>query len=166
MATQRRTLVALLTFASLVWMGAAPPESLHFKKLGFSIQPLEAAAGPEIYQTLIMFLPVSDAFAPNVNVQVQPFKDSIDAYVKISKNQFESVGVQLISESKPRPDTWYFEYTGENQGYRLHWYAKAIATGSSVYLVTATATIGQWGEYGSRLKQCVDSFILDGSPSP
>jgi len=101
------------------------PEKLRFKEAGFSIAPLEERSkGP--VQVLMMFLPASEGFAPNVNVQIQPFADGVDAYASLSRAQFKNAGLKVLSEKKRDGASVTFEYGGSLQGKSLHWYARAV----------------------------------------
>ena len=106
-----------------------------------------------------MCLPATDGFAPNVNVQIQPFTDSIASYISLSKTQFEQLKFKIILESK-NADTWTVEYSGVTSGNELHFYAKAFSDGKHVFLVTATSKVDQWNSVSPALKKCVDSFQL------
>jgi hypothetical protein len=151
------TFIALLCLAANSALAGDKAETLTFKQAGFSIAPLdEPQKGPS--QTLIMFLPASDGFAPNVNVQIQPYSGSIDAYADLSKTQFKQVGFKLLSENKSGKAEITFEYSGTLQGRNFHWYARAIQNGGIIYLVTATATEEQWSKVADKLKVCVNSF--------
>jgi hypothetical protein len=144
-----RLLPALVLMASS--LGAETTNRLHFAASGFSIAPLEAPKGQLTQQVLLMFLPTSGDFTPNVNVQIQPYEGSLDDYIKLSLKQFESA-----TDSGA-----VFEYHGEIQNRRLHWYAKAQKSQGRVYLVTATALEENWVEVAPNLKNCVDSFTCD-----
>ncbi len=134
---------------------------LRFKTAGFSIQPLAAPPGARTYQVLAMFLPPTGGFLPNVNVQIQPYSGTIGQYAALSKTQFTAAKFTLIKETKIGKTAVALEYSGTLQGRRLHWYARAVATGTHVYLVTATSTEAQWPQVSGRLKACVDSFQLE-----
>ena len=69
--------------------------------------------------------------------------------------------MNLIKETKQGKNTIVFEYSGAFQENKLHWYAKAIATGKRVYLATATATEKQWADVSNTMKACVDSLEVD-----
>lgn len=151
----------------VLWCGAATvgqeqvPNRLHFKTYGFSIQPLESPPGKASYQALLMYLPPSGGFNPNVNVVVQQFDGTIDAYAAVSKKQFRDLNFKLIKEAKIGRTGVQFEYSGALQGHAMHWYARAVSEGGKVYLVTATALDRQWPAVGEKLKTCVDSFKIE-----
>jgi hypothetical protein len=134
---------------------------LHFPKAGFSIAPLEAPPGQSPQQALMMFLPVTESFAPNVNVQIQPCLGTMDEYIALSLEQFKSQGLKVAQQKALGKSAVVFEYTGEMRSRQLHWYSRAEKSGGTVYVVTATATDQQWSTLASRLKTCVDSFRCD-----
>lgn len=133
---------------------------LDFPKAGFSIDVLDSKPPTKSasYTTLMMFLPASGGFAPNVNVQVQSYPDSLDAYWKLSRGQFDSLGMTVHTTKSLSKKRRSFEYSGKSQGRELHWYAIAEKKGGSIYLVTATATPDQWPQHKARLIQTVNSF--------
>jgi len=131
---------------------------VHFPKAGFSIAPLEEPPGQSPQQVLMMFLPVTKSFAPNVNVQIQPYAGTIDEYVALSVDQFKSMGLKLSYQKAVGKSAVALEYTGEMKGKPLHWYARAEKSVANVYLVTATASEEQWSAVATQLKTCVDSF--------
>lgn len=131
---------------------------LHFPTTGFSIAPLEAPLAQSPQQPLMMFLPATDGFSANVNVQIQPYLGTIDEYVALSLQQFKSAKCTLLQRKTLGKSASVLEYSGEMQGRLLHWYARAEKSAGRVYLVTATAADGQWSSVAARLKACVDSF--------
>ena len=118
-----RLLPALVLMASS--LGAETTNRLHFAASGFSIAPLEAPKGQLTQQVLLMFLPTSGDFTPNVNVQIQPYEGSLDDYIKLSLKQFESANLKIVQQGRTTDSGAVFEYHGEIQNRRLHWYAKA-----------------------------------------
>jgi hypothetical protein len=131
---------------------------LCFPAAGFTIAALDAPPGDSTQQALMMFLPVNDGFAANVNVQIQPYAGTMEEYVALTLDQFKSAGIKVLQQKKAAKSVVVFEYSGEMQGRELRWYARAEKSGGSVYLVTATATGLQWKKEAARLKSCVDSF--------
>ena len=159
-----KALVALLVCS----LGLTPAarrltDRLHFKANGFSIRALESTSGNTPYQALVMFLPPSEGFPPNVNVRVQPWTRTLDEYVALSKRQYEAAKFTLLKEDRIGKTAVVFECSCTMQGRRLHWYAKAISTGKKIYLVTATATEKQWQTVAGQLKACVDSLEVEKS---
>lgn len=146
-----------LFFVANLASAGATVEKLTFKQAGFSIAPLdEQQQGPA--QALIMFLPASNGFSPNVNVQIQPYPGRIDEYANLSKTQFKQIGFKVLAESKSNHSEVIFEYSGTLQGNNLHWYARAVQKNGTIYLITATATEEQWPKVADKLKECVNSF--------
>ncbi|MBL7134164.1 MAG: hypothetical protein ISS78_08705 [Phycisphaerae bacterium] len=163
-----RTLAALLVCSSglAAVAGRQSAGRLRFERNGFSIQALEGQPGDAPYTALMMFLPPSKGFAPNVNVVIQPYAGTIDEYAALSKKQFVAGKFKLIREAKVGKVGVLFEYSGRLQGRQLRWYARAILRGDKVYLVTATATKDQWAGVSGKLKACVDSFEIGKGEAP
>ena len=135
-------------------------DRLMFKANGFSIAPLEGVSKDVPYQTIIMFLPPTESFSPNVNVQIQPYNGTVKQYAELSRTQFKTAGFKVLTQ-KLTAKALLLEYSGTVQGRELHWYAEATLSKGKVYLVTATATESQWKAVGSKLKACVNSFKLE-----
>jgi hypothetical protein len=134
----------LTIFLSLVTLALALPaaegtNSLYFPASGFSIAPLGASSGEKTVQILMMFLPATNNFAGNVNVQIQPYGATLEEYVRLTLDQCKDAGLKVIAQNKAGKSAVVFEYSGAPQGRALHWYARAEKTPGHVYLVTATA---------------------------
>jgi hypothetical protein len=141
-----------------------PSEPLKFPNSGFSIAPLDEM-GQGTGQALIMFMPPSDGFAPNVNVQVQEFPGSMDDYRTLSLKQIGDMKLTIVSEQLVK-GVFTMEYSGSLQGNDLHFCAKAIGGNGKVYLATGAAAEGQWKAVGAKIKECVDSFALMTAEAP
>lgn len=128
---------------------------------GFQINALDAPAQDAVGSALITLLPVSDGFAPNVNVLIQPYTGAMADYITLSKGQFASIKANVLSEQTPTPTEWVVEYTGTMGGNDLHFYARALSRNGKVYLVTGTAKDMQWSKVGQTLRQTVNSFKLN-----
>ena len=109
------------------------------------------------HQIAFFFLPMSDGFAPNVNVQIQAFEGTIDDYDRISTNQFKSFSFILISRMIKK-DFIIYEYKGITQEKKMHWYQKAVKKENHIFLITATALETQWMITKTSLIDSVDSF--------
>jgi hypothetical protein len=142
---------------------AKDDEVLHFGEHGFSIKPLKGKVTDVPTQVLFMAMSPQAGFAPNVNVQLQPYEGSIDQYFALSKSQFGPMGIKVLWDKKTGPDSISFEYAGAMQGHELHWYARAVRPKNRavVYLITATASAEQWASVATALKDNVDSFKLE-----
>jgi len=130
-----------------------------FPEYGFAIDALDAkpsAAAPTT--ALMMFLPASDGFGPNVNVNIQPYPGSMKEYISLSKAQFQKMSWTVVDEKQVGDAEWKVEYKGPMKGNDLHFYARAVSKDGKVYLVTATAQDSQWNTVGSTLRSHVDSF--------
>ena len=155
------TAICLLCTAGISWAMASP---LQFPIHGFTIEPLEAAAKNAIIQPVSLQLPVSDGFAPNVNVMIQPFPGTIKDYADMSRGQFRAMNM-TIKDAHITPTSIRWTYVGVLKGRTLKFYARALKRGDQIYLVTATALAAQWTKVGAKLVTVVDSFALN-PPAP
>jgi hypothetical protein len=151
-------LILFLTTLALSLSAADSTNRLRFPIAGFSIVPLETPPGNTGCQAIMMFLPATASFAPNVNVQIQPYLGTIEEYTKLTLKQFEDAGIKLIEQRKEGKSVVFFEYSGKLQGRSLHWYARAEKVADHVYLATATATQEDWPKESAALRTCVDSL--------
>ena len=147
-------------FAGAPFLASVNAATVDLPQYGFSIEALDAAPSSTAATTALMtFLPPSDGFAPNINVNIQPYPGDIASYAAMSKGQFEAMKWTLISEKQAGGNEWVVEYSGATpQGARLHFYARAISKSGRVYLVTGTAKETQWSAVSAMLRQHVDSF--------
>ena len=161
----KRNLLIILTVLLCSACGnKVQSEKLHFTQNGFSIAPLEEATKSDTpYQALMMYLPFSDNFAPNVNVQMKPHTGTIEDYIKQNKELLEKGNLKMIKEDRIGDDTYAFEYTGSFRDLSVHLYTRSVLSSGRVYVVTAGAMESQWEKYSGKLKNCVDSFELDKS---
>jgi len=152
--------VAGAMLAGAPFLASVNAGTVDLPQYGFSIEALDAAPSTAAATTALMtFLPSSDGFAPNINVNIQPYAGDIASYATMSKGQFEAMKWTLISEKQAGGDEWVVEYSGATpQGARLHFYARAISKSGRVYLVTGTAKETQWSAVSALLRQHVDSF--------
>ena len=139
--------------------GAASAGALAFREHGFSIKAPVGHNDKAMQQVVTLMLPAEGGFSPNVNVQVQPYPGSIEDYIKLSKGQFQTAGVTIVTEKHDAKQVT-LEYTGKLQGVSLHWYARGIVGKGKVVLATATAGESQWAAVGATLRQSVDSLAL------
>jgi hypothetical protein len=139
-------------------------DTLRFATEGFSIKALHPTVGAVPVQVMNIFLNAEGGFAPNVNVQIQPYAGTIDDYLKDSTDQFKQLGFTTLGKKKVNDDTVLLEYTGSMPSMPpMHWYARAVRKKGKnlVYLVTGTTLVPQWTKSGAEIKTCVDSFKLD-----
>ena len=150
--------VALFSAAITTTVTAA---TIDLPQYGFSIEALDAPPSTTTATTALMtFLPVSDGFAPNVNVNIQPYPGSMASYVTMSKDQFKQMNWTVVAEKQNGENEWIVEYTGPMQGNELHFYARAVANNGKVYLVTASSKETQWSSVSSLLRKAVDAFKI------
>jgi photosystem II reaction center protein PsbP len=125
---------------------------------GFQIDALDAVPDAASTTALQLCLPATEGFAPNINVQIQPYTGLIKDYATLSKQQFEDMKWKVISEKQVSDNEWSVEYTGSMGDSDLHFYARAISKNGKVYLATAAAKVTQWATVSDTLRQHVDSF--------
>jgi hypothetical protein len=147
---------ALASFAICSQSGAA---TIELPLYGFQIDALDAAPDASNPTTVIQtFLPPTEGFAPNINVQIQPYAGTIKDYAALAKSQFEQMKWKVISDQESGDNEWNIEYAGTFQGSDLHFYARAVLTNEKVYLITAVAKESQWAKLGDTLREHVESF--------
>jgi hypothetical protein len=166
--TRKVLSVFFLTLLIATGNAAEFTNRLSFPNAGFSIAPLDAAPAQVPVQVLMMWLPPGDGFAANVNVQIQPYKGTIEEYVALTLQQMKDAGFKVVQQQVAGKSAAIFECAGEMQKQALHWYARAEQSAGKVYLITATALEQQWAKDAAKLKACVDSFRRDdpADPSP
>jgi hypothetical protein len=126
--------------------------------LGISIEaPIAGDVNVPNYQIAMFFLPASDNFSANVNIQKQQFAESLEAYDKLTTSQFSQFNIAILKRALKGNDLRY-EYKGDMQGRTLHWYQRAMKSGHHIYLVTATCLDSQWDRQKASLIKSVDSF--------
>jgi hypothetical protein len=166
MKNQTKALVAAALF-SLAISSQAGAATIELPLYGFQMDALDAAPDSSRPTTVIQtFLPPTDGFAPNINVQIQPYTGTIKDYAATSKSQFEQMKWKLVTDQQPNDNEWTVEYTGSFQGSDLHFLARAISANGKVYLITATAKESQWTAVGDTLRKHLESFKLTpGTPT-
>ena len=143
----------------LAWAPNLSAGTIEFPKYGFHIDALDQTAGAATTQALMMFLPVENGFAPNVNVQIQPFPGTIEEYIKVTKGQFTEMSLKLNFEKLVSKNEWLCEYSGSLKGGKaMHWYAKVVVASGKAYLATATTLEESWKAEADLLKKNVESF--------
>ena len=163
MTTLRRPclIVAMALLASPPISTLSAQTKITFPAHGFSIAALEPESAPAAASTpLLMSLPPTEGFAPNVNVSIQPHGGTLDAFVEFSQNQFDQMGMQILRQTTSEAGEWFVEYAGALGDIPLHWYSRAVPRDGKIYLVTATARESQWAAVGERLRACVHTFAL------
>lgn len=145
---------------SALLFSTANASTLTFPDSAFSIDSLDATPTLAGGSPLTMRLPAQNGFAPNVNVQIQPYPGTLKQYVELSVSQFSQYGLNVI-QSDIKNNIATLEYTGVIQGLNAHYYANASKKGNFVYLVTATDSIQNWNNSSQKLIKTVNSFKLN-----
>lgn len=154
--------VACLIPASLL---ADDPPRLVFPNAGYSIEGLDDELPDQPFQSVILFAPATQGFAPNVNVRVQPFAGTVDEYVAANLKDLEKNDLELIGEPKVEENVVILEFQGSLQGRDLRFYSRSLLNDGRVVLVTATATKEQWETAGPKLRKCADSLKREAPPA-
>src|ERR1700752_4596735 len=153
-----------LVAAALFWLAIssqAAAATIELSLYGFQMDALDATPDSSNPTTVIQtFLPATDGFAPNINVQIQPYTGTVKDYATTSKRQFEQMKWKLVSDQQPNDNEWNVEYTGSFQGPALHFYPRAVSANGKIYLITATAKESQWATLGDTLLKHIQSFRL------
>ena len=156
--TTATTLIGAATLFSLATFSNLKASTIDLPLYGFQIDSLDAQVDSlSPAKTLIMFLPESNGFQPNINVLIQPYNGTINDYIAMSKEQFKQMSCSVVSEHQNGENGWIVEYS-MGGGHDLHCYAQAVSKSSKIYLVTATAKESQWATVGATLREHVDSF--------
>lgn len=137
--------------------GAEEKAQFVSKEHGITMAPPEAKdSGAQVYQIALFYLPAEDGFAANVNVQKQPYADTMEAYDKLSVSQFEALKITVLKRTLGKDEILY-EYKGTLQGAEMHFYSRAIKKGNAIILTTATALEASWEKQKAELVKSVDS---------
>jgi len=156
--TTRTALIGAALYAS-AYLAPATAATIDLPQYGFTIEALDASPSSTTATfALITFLPPTEGFAPNINVNIQPYVGGIAGFITASKDQFNQMNWIIVAEKQSGENEWNVEYTGPMQGNDLHFYARAIASNGKVYLVTATSKKTQWEGVSGVLRKAVDGF--------
>lgn len=155
-----KTLLSLVGTTMLGFLSVVNAATIDLPVYGFEIEALEAPVGQTPVSALMTFLPVSDSFAPNINVQIQPYAGTMAEYVALSKGQFDQMKWTIVSEKMLGDDGWVAEYKGPMQGRDLHFYVRAFSRDGKVYLATGVTAETQWPTLGATIRKHVDTFKL------
>lgn len=152
------TLIGVALFGAAI-LPAVSAATIDLPQYGFAIEALDAPPSTTAPTTAVMtFLPATDGFAPNINVNIQPYAGTLTSYIAISKDQFKKMNWIIVTEKQHGESEWIVEYAGPMQGTDLHFYARAVSNNGKVYLVTATAKESNWKTVAEVLRKNVDSF--------
>lgn len=146
--------ILLSTLFSLSANLSLSASTLEFPQYGFQIDALESPSPVSAsMQALVMFLPPSEGFSPNINVQIHTFKGSLEEYREVSQKQFRELQWKLISDTL-EDNRWTVEYSGND----LHCYAVATRHNDLIYLATGCSRESQWSHVRDEIRKRVDSF--------
>src|ERR1700747_1880376 len=127
MKNPSKAFVAAVLF-SLAISSQAAAATIELPLYGFQMDALDATPDSSNPTTVIQtFLPATDGFAPNINVQIQPYTGPMKDYATTSKSQFEQMKWKVVSDQQPNDSEWTGEKTGTFHGSDLHFYGVAIS---------------------------------------
>jgi len=157
----KRVLTAIiLAFGAVGALSAENPKNEYQSdSLGVSMSVPFINSDAPFYQIAMFFLPPSDGFAANVNIQRQKYTESIESYNKLSMKQMDAMLLTVVKREIKDNEVIY-EYMGKMKGKKFHWYVRALKRGNYIYLATATALETHWEEQKAELMKSVDSFKL------
>ncbi len=152
--------VHILLLTVLLVSSSLANDVLVMEKYEFSIQPpiaKEVKTYP--YLMAMYYLPATGDFSANVNVMKQAFDQPMEAYDKISMQQFEQMKATML-QHKLQENEILYEAQAESNGTAMHFYSRAVKQGNFVYLVTATGLENHWETQKAELMKSVNSFKL------
>jgi len=161
-ASMATVILAVAIISSVIAGDAEKNKNRLVSQYGFSIDfPLAGEATTPSYLMAQFFLPADNNFSPNVNIIRQKYDKSLEAYDKLSMNQFKQQLKAEVLTREIKGGRITYEYKGEMLSKKFHWYARAFKQNEEFYLVTATALESQWEKYKDKLVKSVNSFKLD-----
>lgn len=166
----KRLIVALIfLFAAIQTAHAAERPRAHFEdpEFGFSLDvPSIGGQGSRgSVQRLMVFGAPANGFAPNCNVQIQHTAMGLDAYIKMSRDQFKQRNIELVATARRTVSglpASTLHYRGTLGGRRLEFSALAVAGRDRVWLLTCTARADSFKQYQAPFARVVDSFKIVG----
>src|SRR5258707_2546954 len=115
------SVISIALLFSCATLFQAKAATIDLPLYGFQIDALDAAPDASAPATALeMFLTPTEGFAPNINVQIQPYTWTIQEYATLSKGQFDELKWKVISEKEIDDNEWNLEYTGTMQAAELH----------------------------------------------
>ena len=138
----------------------AEKPSAGYPEYGFVIDALHSRGGVAPTRTLETYLPATKGFAPNINVDIQPYNRTMKEYIILSKNQFQKAGLIVVAEKQVGDAESLFEYKGPMMERDFHFIARAVLKDGKVYLATGTALESQWVKVAKTLRKLVNSLKI------
>jgi hypothetical protein len=165
--------LTILTAIYAATPASAPTSSapVTFPVYGFSINPFEMPTDGPVLQALQMSWPImpmpsnkNQGAAPAVNVIVWPGNDDMVQYETKERLDLQMRGLSIQHETTNKDNTeWSLEYVGVVNGAGMHWYAHVVSSPKRIFIATGMAPDEMWGQYGDKIKSCVDSLKSTGT---
>ena len=146
-------LVALLpTLAS-----AGDPGEYVDPTYGFSLSvpKFEKSTAEQSTAALVVLGPVTEQFAPSVNVQVEPATGTLDEFAEATRQQILGAGYELRAMTRPALGSYpgiLWHYAGSQNGRPLEYLTVAVLSEGRIYSATATATPSQFKALSEALR--------------
>lgn len=155
------TIVCIGLFFTTEAHAAEPKNIFVSTDHGISIETPFSPNETEIpsQQIAFFFLPQSEGFAANVDIEKKKFSDSIIAFDQLFVRNLQQFGLTIVKHTLDG-EYLIYEYKGDMYDKHLHWYVKAIKSGEYVYIATAAGLNKQWDQQKTTLIKSVDSFVV------
>ena len=157
MTTPRIALIGAALFSVAITTDVAAT-TIDLPQYGFTIEALDGPPPTTATTALFTFLPMSDGFAPNINVSIHPFSESITDFITLTKDELKKEHNVILTDKQIGENEWLLEAVGPFQGNDLHIYRRVVANGGKMYQVSATAKQSQWDSVSGILRRAVHSF--------
>ncbi len=164
--------LAILSAVYAAQPAAAPatPSTLNFPTYGFRINSFEMPTDSNVMSALVMSLPPlplsgGRAFPPSVNVMVVSTQKQMADYITGERLNMTTNGFSIVKngDDTTTANEWKVEYIAVTQGVAMHWYAHAVWNNGRIYIATGGTPDEMWPDYGSKIKDCVNSLQATGT---
>src|SRR5260370_8449551 len=106
------SVISIALLSSCATLFQAKAATIDLPLYGFQIDALDAAPDASAPATALeMFLTPTEGFAPNINVQIQPYTGTIKEYATLSKGQFDEWKWRVISNKETGDTPWNLNST-------------------------------------------------------
>ena len=157
----KKLLISLLAIILTIPLLAGEKKNTFISEfLGISIEvPFDKETKAPVSQIVKLYLPASENFPANVNIQKQKYNKSLKTFYNLGEMQAKNNKWTIIQRSLKGNESLY-ECKGKMDGSIFHWYAKAVKKNGYIYLVTATCLDSQWEQLKTKLMESVNSFKI------
>lgn len=140
------------------------PPRYDNRALGFRLEgPDFSALGAHDDGTVVLMMgPVTEGFAPNLNVMLQPAQSVAD-YRRVTLQQLKQMNLELRTEEQLKVggrEALLLEYAGALQGRDMQFLALAVFDKERVFNATCSATPAQFAKLKTAFRASLDSFTF------